>query len=572
MADPVFDPNKPATPVSSEVPQFDPNKPATEVPKAQKITPVESVIAGASQGISFGFDDEAIGAVRAAIGKATGDDQNYSDLYKKYRDEQRNFTKQAQQDNPWSFFAGNAAGTVGSAIAVPFGAIGEGATAAARIGRAATLGGVTGAGLSENNPLDSPTKAFGFVKDVGEGAAIGGALQGAGEGLGTAARTLIGGDTSGIRNFSQQKALAAAGFMAKDLNKLSPAQQEAIGSTLLDKKVVTALSSLNDVADAAQGLKEDAGNRIGEALKNVDNMVVDAKQRTSQLPISAEDKTAVNNFLDENFSFNMKRVGQRIKSEIIQPNANDPTVSGELNKLGALADDFESKPPQSLEFGNTIKGRQGAATKFNSDTIPQMFKKEIYGIIKDELDQTVAKTGNLAAGLRGIMGDVGEFGDIETANSAASEAYQSGKNDYMAGKVAENAATDRAAKVANNRTAGLSTYIAGAAGLAHGGLVEGAALGALNKVATRFGAPLQAVAADKLADGIEAVVSQSPRLLRQISPILEDAASKGNKALIGVHLELMNSNPQYKYLMLNQGNNPQPNAFQRRLDNSQGSH
>lgn len=126
---------------------------------------LESFIRGAAQGASFDFGDEITGAVEAALSDKT---------YEQARDESRAAYKEAQAQNPISYFGGNVAG----GMAIP--GLGTGAIAAKgliggskalQLAKAGAIaGGLTGAGASEDTGM-------GLVKDTAAGATLGGVLS-----------------------------------------------------------------------------------------------------------------------------------------------------------------------------------------------------------------------------------------------------------------------------------------------------------------------------------------------------------------------------------------------------------
>lgn len=560
---------------------FDPDAYLSKKPeptkKPSRFTEAESGALGFTQGATFGFGDEIAGGLLATVAKLQGNPKPFKQLYESERDSQRGLLKEAQANNPKSFIGGEVGGSVATSF-IPGLGIAKGATTAAKIGKTAALGGLAAAGLSEADPTKSPDELGSFAKDVAGGAALGGALQGAGIALGKAASTAT---PQSLKEYANKRALSAAGFMTKDTKRLSPDQQQKIGRALLDNKVVTALSSLDDVAERAGAAKQQAGRSIGEALGKVDDLVATAKKGIDEgtvLPgVSAAEKEAAKKYLDQNFQFSRQKIADRIEQEIIKPNANNPLVSAEMEKLGKLSESFRAgSDALTLKGANQIKATQGKLTKFGSDSVPNAFKEEVYSILKTELEDIVGKTGNLESGIQRFAGSGKQIGpgaqNIASDNAKALAEYQAAKSNYGALKTAEQTAQARAGNMNANRTISLTDYIAGAAGLGTGGPAAAVALGSLNKIARKYGASVQAVSADKLANGIEAVIAKSPEALKKFSPLLSEAAKKGNKALIGVHLALMKE-PDYASLMNQQEDEPQAssNPFERRLNTMRGT-
>lgn len=532
----------------------------------QPIPEAESAIAGAAQGATLGFGDEIYGAFRGAT-KALARKGSFTENYGKYRDQNREYNKQAAADNPKSYLGGNLAGGLVTTAAIP----GAGALKGAGIIKTglqtAALGGIAGLGDTEGN-LTTPDKTQEMFTDVAKGAAIGGTLGAAGKAVSNAVGAL---KPSALNAYANKRALTAGGFMSKDIKKLSPAQQQQIGQSLRDNKIVTMFASLDDVAERSKAAKESAGNAIGKALDTVDNHVkeVISEIDTGKLlkNASPEQKAQARKFVTDNFQFNMQRVGQRIKSELIAPDIDNPLVEKELAQLTRLSDSFSEKASKPLGFGNFIKSTQGKQTRFQSETLPEQYKKDVYRIIKEELEDAVAKTGDLEGGLSAMTGGgkvLGNASDIANRNKQSLQDYKGAKDLYGAMKATEKAATDRLGQTNVNRTVSLTDYLAAGSTLASGGTPAAAvAVGALNKALRKYGASTQAVGAGKLADAIQAVqgvttdklaaaigsaVSKSPKLAQRVGGTIAKAATEGKASLVAVHAALL-KDPEYAAAM-----------------------
>jgi hypothetical protein len=526
-------------------------------------TEAESALRGAAQGVSFGFADELTAGAGALVDKAQAamgqrGDISFGDAYRTRRDVIRGRDDVAKVENPKAFTVGSVAGAVGTAL-TPAGAVlgpAKGGSFAGNVARSVAGGATAGAGLSNADPTSSPRGLSDFAKDVATGGAVGGAFQ---TGFGLVGKTANALRPSTLRSVANEKAVKAAGGMTKELRDLGPERVQELGAKLLKDKVVTAFSSLEDVAERAAAAKEDAGQAIGAALKNVDDLVVTAKQLIDEGSFGAVEgggKEALKAQLDEAFQFNMTRIGDRIEKELIGPNANNPLLRGELTKLKGIADDFRAVGTQTMQAGNVIKGTQGKVTNFNSDTVPQAFKREVYDVIKTELDDIVAKTGSLEAGIAKAKG--GTAVDAASRGQSASDAYQAAKKTYGAMARTEDMALKSAGREASNRTISLTDTIAGVAGGVSGGPLTGMALGAGNKMLRKYGDSVGAVALSKVAETLE----KAPVVLGRFGPILDAAAKRGS--LPSAHLELMKE-PDYQRLI----QSLESSAMERRLNKEQ---
>lgn len=511
----------------------------------------EAFAGGAAQGFTLGFSDEIEAGLGAAVDKAgaalgTRGDISLKDAYETRLKHSRANYDELKHDHPKTFTGGSVAGGILTSF-VPVAGFAKGATAAQNIRKAAALGALAGSGTSENSMYESPESAAKYAVDVGKGAAIGGLMQGA---MTVAGKALSALKPENLRQTAATKALKASGYTGKDLKNMSQDEIRAAGTELLDKGVVTAGSGLRTVADRAEAVKAKAGEAIGAALDSVDTLVSKAKQLIDDGAIGGalpdRGKQALKDAVDKNFQFNMVKIGQRIEQELIKPNEKNPLLKGELNKLRTIADDFISNGSVSMREGNVIKGTQGRVTNFNSDTVPQGFKKEIYSIIREHLDDVVEKTGNLEAavakGERGAMGPL----STEVRNKAVSDAYQGAKKTYGVMKEAADVASTRLGQTQGQREISLTDTIAGAAGLASGGPANAVLLGGMNKLARQYGDSFLASGAKRAAE----IISSAPEKLGKFAGILEEAASKGAPALNSTHIALM-KDPDYQRILNN---------------------
>lgn len=169
---PILDPSEWTPVVSGAAPPaggriLDPNE-WTPVEAPGKL---ESFGRGALQGATLGYQDEIAGGLDyLRSGFEPG-------AYSKGRDEARAANDAARQANPVTYGAGDLAGGVATAF-VPGLGIAKGATAAARIGKAALTGAAAGAGYSNAKDSDS------LLTDAAMGGAMGAGLGVVGEGVG----------------------------------------------------------------------------------------------------------------------------------------------------------------------------------------------------------------------------------------------------------------------------------------------------------------------------------------------------------------------------------------------------
>lgn len=163
----------------------------------------ESALAGAEQGLTFGFADEMGGALGAGL-EGTAEaikqkslrplgDQNLMNLYAEYRDMNRKKYDEAAAANPGSFGVGNVAG----GALLPVGAFGQ----VGKLGKAADLGqkvragtalGMGTGGIAAAGTTDAPLMSGEFAQDVAGGIGMGTVLGGGLPLVGAAAKGTFG--------------------------------------------------------------------------------------------------------------------------------------------------------------------------------------------------------------------------------------------------------------------------------------------------------------------------------------------------------------------------------------------
>lgn len=149
----------------------------------ERISMADSAFRGGQQGLSFGFSDEALGALQA-LPSLVDKDKTYSEEYGKARDEWRDYYKKGQEANPLSYGAGEYGTAIATAL-VPGGAAlqaGRAAKLGSTLGRAALAGGAAGAGYSEAEDMG------GVGREALLGAGLGAATLGAGKALSPVAK------------------------------------------------------------------------------------------------------------------------------------------------------------------------------------------------------------------------------------------------------------------------------------------------------------------------------------------------------------------------------------------------
>jgi hypothetical protein len=133
--------------------------PSRALASVPEITKLESALRGGAQGATLGLAPQLAGlsgAVPTALNSLTGSGGSLQDLLEAYRasrDTSKQKFKQAEEENPKSYFAGNLTGSL--APAMLSGGLSEGASAGSALAQGAKLGAkygaVSGAAHSEGD-------------------------------------------------------------------------------------------------------------------------------------------------------------------------------------------------------------------------------------------------------------------------------------------------------------------------------------------------------------------------------------------------------------------------------------
>jgi hypothetical protein len=323
-----------------------------------------------------------------------------------------------------------------------------------------------------------------------------------------------------LREYAARRAVKAAGGMTKDMRALeNKGMLESTGRELLDQGIVKFGSSLDDIAESAGKAKETAGKAIGSAIDTADAYMDKAKnflQKSEffqKAPKEVQDGLV--NSLAKRFGFDSEKIGERITKELVEPNAGNPMLSGELKKLDKIAEQFGDVGPKSLKEGLGIKSSQRRLTNFDSDTVPQGFKKDVYKIVKEELENGVGQSAKLDAALKKLTPDeladslmFQSFADpdvMKGATSEASDAFAKANKQYAIMANTEEMAKNRIGAAQSNREMSPSDYATAGLGMIQGGPMGAVALGAANKAMRRWGSSTAAVGANELAKTLEAM-------------------------------------------------------------------
>lgn len=512
---------------------------------AQKANPkegwseVQSGLRGAAQGATLNTYPSIAAGVNAVtdLPHSLGE---LKDKFLKYQKEEYAKNEEAKKAHPNYYTGGEIGGSIATAAIPGMGAL--------SIPKLAAMGAVQGYNAGAGSSLESPSALKDNLTNAGEGAALGAATQYGFNKIGQVAKALA---PEALLNYANRRALTVVGANKAAQNSLSPAEQQAIGEQLRTSGIAKFGKSLDDVLHTANEVKSSSGKAIGDAIGKVDDLVEKVKSKidmgafddpATQMQLfggAGEEGTRamslsrdqMKKLVQDNHGFNMQRIGERIDQELIAPSmAGDvpnPLIKGELSKLAGISEDFKKAGSANLKFGQSVKQSQGRQTNFASDTIPQGYKQDLYGIVKEELENSIEKTPLLNT----MAGEVSS----DEAHDALRQ-YLTAKDNYRASNFAQETAEKGISGQNANRTLGLYDMLAGVGALASGHAPMAAPLAIGSKLMRKYGAGAQMDA----AAGLAGLLEKTPEAVQKVSPAIGKAFSNGG-GQVGI-TEYMNEN------------------------------
>jgi hypothetical protein len=303
-----------------------------------------------------------------------------------------------------------------------------------------------------------------------------------------------------FNNAAERYAVKATGATGKQTEKFA----DDAGRQLLDRGLVKFGDSPANIAERVGAASDQAGNQIGGAIKSLDSQGVTA---------SADDVVA--------------QLQSRIKEL-----AGDPSQAPLAKKLQGIVDDIIETGNSNIPISQAEQAKRGFGAKIKNWLDPESgaANKEAYHAYKGEVEKKA-----LAA-------------DPEMAGK-----FMDAKQTYGLLAPIEEAASKRAATLAQSPIGGLGDTAAAAMGVIKGGPAGAAAA----TVGRRVLAPRTASSMAWSADKIGEFLTQSPEMFGQYAPVLQSAAQRGTQGLASTHFILQQTEPAYRAL-LNQvadGNN-----------------
>ena len=514
---------------------------------------LDSAGRGLAQGVLFGLRDEGAGALKAPLGAlkqfANQFGANYEDadtqIYREERDLSRELDEQAKKQNPGSYLAGELGGGVASAF-VPGLNLAKGASAAKVAAAAAAQGGLMGFGNSEAEGMD-------LAQDVALGAGMGG-LGGYGVAKGVEKLSPLiskGANKVGqaLKSKAENLAVNATGATGVQSAKFA----DNAGRQLLDRGLVRAFDSAEDVAGRVAGASEVASQNIDDALRGLDAKGVTA---------SVDDIVA-------NLEAKLKSL------------EGDPSQAGTARKLRTIIDDIYQSGSSQVPLSAAEQTKRGFNKAAGNWMDPEAGRagKQAYLSYMDEVER--------AAG----------------ADPALAAKFKEGKETFGLLAPIQEAAEKRAMQQRQAPWGGLGDLAALGSGGAAGGPIGALAGVVAKKTVLPKVTSTMAVGADKLSKallqspnmanfykmnptGFSSLVNQLQKSLPPSKPkiadetklpdkeallqkaqgskyaqVLQNAAGKSDQSFAAAHFVLAGRDPEYRKVMEGNGDLDQSGAL-----------
>lgn len=390
-------------------------------------------------------------------------------------------------EHPIASGLGTLGGIVSSA-ALPLGAAAKGASLVTQAGRGALTGAAMGAIA---NPGDKEGEvAIPLYDDFDQrakGALLGGAIGAAApvaiKGASTAAEKV----SDYLRNKAALKATRALGHPGKKLaEKMANTGQDAeLGRELLDSGAIPYLGSPKRIASRVEGLKEKAGQEIGDLVESAGSAkVVDAEKLGLEILDSPE-------LAQMRKTPGMENAVSTIEKQVETLASNGQLDVANAQKLRQSIDRSLYKNSRTTEFTGAKEGLEMQRHGLN--------KAMNEGI--EALSPSTGKNALLKANKK--------YSNMATAS------------DILKGEIGRQQA---------NRAVSLTDTIAGAAGAAHSAPAA-LALGAANKFGRTFGNSLQARVYDAIAKKAGLAPGALEKVNPQVASLITQRISRGTPGL-----------------------------------------
>jgi len=469
--------------------------------ESEKIPAYVSAIRKLTQGATAGFSDEIAGAGEAIgrsvglkglggpmneIERAEGGPTLNLEVLKKAYEQGRNYERelliQDSKDNPGI----STVAEIGGAILSPVNKIAKGASL---LKQGAAIGGITGLGNSEAED------AKGMLVDTATGAAIGGTVGKVAD----KASKVIGNSAKAVSkksgDLAESFAARAVGAERATIKKLGKDTVKEVGRYALDEKLLTPLSSTDDVIARNAANKAKGGAKMDEVYSAID----DAGASTFN-PLDVASK------LDE-------KLGGFYRSPINQ---------GETRQLENTLESILMRGDKnvSLKEAQVLKQELGKVANWKNNlniTDKEKMAREAYGIVNQSIDEAT------------------EAGAKSINRLGLDKTLKTGKKLYGNASNAEQLLTNKGAREQGNQLFGITDAVTatGAGGYAAvtGDLVTAGVAMLAKKGLQRFGSQSAALTLDKISKTLATspkfaqLQSQNPKAFQALVQKLSNEAN-----------------------------------------------
>lgn len=416
-------------------------KPADQ-PKEESASPkkdwskLESAGQGAVQGATAGFSDELGGAMGAGMEKilpsGNKDKKSMAELYREYRDMQRRRNKGAEEANPGSYLAGNIAGGVAGAAALPSAALAK----MGAVGAGAAIGGATGLGSSDADLTSgNPSEYKRALEDTTIGAGLGVAGGAIGESL--AGRL----SPQGLQKTGSRLAASVAGLEPEaeqatqwikkgDRWAKAPVEggkgtgQIAVEEGALpttggsSQRVKATQQAIDDNYDKLTPLLKDAQSSLDENLDNTLNTVGHIGDKLGNFHYQFQDNLGqtdqagkmADKLLMQNKG-NIQKLSQ-LDGNLEALNAFKKDLQGQAQKAGAYG------PNQNKDAANYLKGMAGVVRQHIEDLANAADPQSQIGSQIKDANNNISKLIDFKEGVEDTASKQGGTGPMDVAKSA----------------------------------------------------------------------------------------------------------------------------------------------------------
>lgn len=464
-----------------------------EAPKSSMGDKAQTALENFGNATTLGYLPQIQAATAPAVNKVMDvilDEKSDPSTYVQRRDENIKRIAEESKENPKSAMGGTAAGLVAGAALTPELGVIKGAGVLPSMGRGALMGAGYGAA---QNPGDKPgvidpIQAGERLENTKTGAIIGAPLGAAGAIVGKGIGALKN-SADAAQEFANSQAVKASGGMLKDFRTLNAkGRLDDVGQFALDKGIVSAGDSVDKVAQKANAIREQAGDKLDKIYSKVRGVFGEP------------------DYMEP--GFNPARDSDEIISSVKQKLGDSPEATSTLNKVKSYLDDLELKHGDQVldpKVANNIKTDIDKSINYNRNPFA---KGSAY-------EDAMSEMRNI---INGKVADHVDYLANQAGDPELSANLKSANKEYGYAKQLQNMAEDRVNRDAANRMFGLTDTIAGGAG-AMAGAVEGAALGhpvegavaglvaaPINKALRTYGPSTMAAAANKAAPMLEKTV------------------------------------------------------------------